>query len=277
MLRWQLLAAQHIAEAGPRYARSVLSPYRIAEECPAVAPALPQRDLGELRSKHDARPVFIVSLLAVVSVAFWAWIVMPRTCGGVPTALVVAIVGFGFVAIVFAAWTITQGGVYRLYDFGITRQSWLSERAIHFGDVRTVHYRNVSPWGPARKIEVVLIAGDSSRFAVPCWLDNASDIRRAIDVACVRPLLALAQRSLDTGERLSFGPIDLVANLIAIETGVFRWTELVTAELEVYSVRFDFGHRTVRVSLRDIAHARVLLILLARRGKLVGDPALLAS
>lgn len=130
------------AAAREGYPRRVLSPYRIAAARALVEPTRPKRDLGALRSKHDGRPAFVLTLVVMMSVAFWIWMIAPKTCAGAPTGIIIAAVGFGFTVLSFVVWTLS-GCVYRLHDFGIARQGWFSKRTIHFDDVHSVHYRNL--------------------------------------------------------------------------------------------------------------------------------------
>lgn len=251
------------------------APYRTPGEAPDEAEAAPPPDgIGAVRSVHRptsfqllGQPLLFGAMLALAVV--FGTLHLERWD---LTVVLVAVIAVG-AAIAAAVGLRGRRLEIRLCADGLAVERPPRRDSIVFEDVDEVWLEfdrsKLGAFIVARVARLRLVRHDGSRVDVPLGVEDALRVFEAVVRRCSMPLLAEAERALNAGETLTFGPVELTRDAICVRSEWSKLSALSRVRLQPGRVVL-FRNKWMpwkTIGLESVPHPTVFVKLLMTRAK----------
>ncbi|WP_437958311.1 DUF6585 family protein [Sorangium sp. So ce119] len=241
---------------------------------PAERPTAPPEDqrLGELRSVHAQRRNFALFQVARGALLLVFTSVIGAVIAGWQGFFLSLPFGLAGFAVLASAALRHRGLRIELHDHGVVVARREGREVVVFDDVDEVWFdldRSSTPFGSFVFLRGVrLVEHSGAQRSVPVEVADGQEVARRILLCCSHPLMDDARRAISDGEALTFGPVRLDGQGIAIREHNAAWSALSLVRLQSGRVAFFRGQTVFpwkTVSLDRVPHPTVFARLVTER------------
>ncbi|WP_437780834.1 DUF6585 family protein [Sorangium sp. So ce1097] len=245
-------------------------PFRQPAERPTAPPE--EQRLGALRSVHGQRRNAALFHVARGALLLLSTSVIGAVIAGLQGFLLSLPFGLAGFAVLAAAALRHRGLRIELYEHGLVVARGEGREIAVFDDVDEVWFdldRSSTPFGSfvfLRGFRLVEHSGEQR--SVPVEVADGQEVARRILQRCSHPLLDEARRAVKDGEALTFGPVRLDRQGIALRDTHVAWGDLSLVRLQSGRIAFFRGQTVFpwrTVSLDTVPHPTVFARLVTER------------